>query len=224
MVSRHVRNKSSAIDFGARSGALLLRLRDLGFERLKGIDLDTTRFDVPDADFDSFDLNEPFADHIVDRVDLATATDVIEHLDSPRNFLTEVRKILNDGGFVAISLPNVAYFEGRIKFLLKGELWGFGHRNYIDQRHISPVTVEQMILMMQEIGLRVVEYGTGGSFATPARWFLTSPIWAPLRMLGGPTVFGECAIFLAQKAEPDPDLKRPLHYREGWGEAPNDIS
>ena len=59
-----------------------------------------------------------------------TATEVIEHLDSPRDFLKQIHAILDDDGWLAISLPNVASWQGRIKFLLKGELWGFGERNY----------------------------------------------------------------------------------------------
>ena len=130
--------------------------------------------------------------------------------------MIEIRKLLDENGFVAISLPNVAFFEGRIKFLLHGELWGFGGGNYLAQRHISPVTKEQMILMMQEIGLRVVEFRTAGSFATLLRWVLLSPIWLPIRLVGGPSALGESAIFLAQKSEPDPELKKPTDYRLRW--------
>lgn len=67
---------------------------------------------------------------------------IIEHLDSPRNFLTECHKLLEDDGWLAISLPNVAFWEGRFKFMLTGELWGFGEKNDRLQRHISPITEE----------------------------------------------------------------------------------
>jgi hypothetical protein len=48
--------------------------------------------------------------------------------------------MLSDDGWLAISLPNVASWQGRVKFALKGELWGFGEKNYRAQRHISPIT------------------------------------------------------------------------------------
>src|SRR5258708_23446131 len=82
-------------------------------------------------------------------------------------FLTEIHSLLEEDGWLAISLPNVASWQGRIKFVLKGELWGFGEKNYRSQRHISPITGEQMVMMMQELGFSVVSKGSAGSFSTP---------------------------------------------------------
>ena len=77
-----------------------------------------------------------------------------------------MHNLSEEDGWLAFSLPNVASWQGRIKFLLKGELWGFGKKNYRTQRHISPITCEQMDVMMQELGFGLVEMGTGGSFST----------------------------------------------------------
>src|SRR5262249_36528505 len=143
MISRHVVPQGAVLDIGAHSGALLLRLRDLSFSRFTGTDLDPTRFDVPGAEFKRLELNEPFSHRFDTKFQLVTATDVIEHLDSPRAFLKEVHALLEEDGWLAVSLPNVASWQGRIKFLLKGELWGFGEKNYRWQRHISPITFEQ---------------------------------------------------------------------------------
>jgi SAM-dependent methyltransferase len=223
MITQHVPLGSGIADFGAHSGALLTRLQDVGYTDLTGFDLDETRFDVPGADFMKVDLNEDFARKIDKKFHLITTTDVIEHLDNPRHFLTEARKLLNDDGWIAISFPNVCFWEGRVKFLLKGELWGFGEHNYLDQRHISPMTFDQTLLMLQEIGFKVLSFGSSGSFATPLRWIITAPIWLPLRLIGGPKTFGESAIFVAQKSAPDPDLKRPVHYRDRWQGIPDTI-
>jgi SAM-dependent methyltransferase len=211
------------MDIGAHAGALLLRLSDAGFSDLAGTDLDPTRFDVPGASFKVLELNQPFSHQFDRRFKVITCTDVIEHLESPRNFLSEARNLLEDDGYLAISLPNVAFWEGRLKFLWKGELWGFGERNYRVQRHISPSTFSQMIMMMNEVGLEVVEYGTGGSFATGLKWIATLPLWGPLRLIGGPHCLGESAVFLAKRAEPDAELKAPLHYRDRWRGIPDRI-
>ncbi|MBW4622201.1 MAG: class I SAM-dependent methyltransferase [Cyanosarcina radialis HA8281-LM2] len=216
IITRHVKPRSGVLDIGAHAGALLRRLQDAGFSDLTGTDLDTTRFNCPGAQFKRLELNQPFSTNFERKFHLITSTDVIEHLDNPRNFLTESRKLLEDDGWLAISLPNVAFWEGRVKFLLKGELWGFGEKNYRSQRHISPITFEQMVLMMQEIGLQVIEVGTAGSFATPLRMVITSPVWGLLKLMGGNHVLGESALFLAKKVDPDPDLKRPTHYRNRW--------
>lgn len=223
MIVRHVPPRAGVLDIGAHSGALLRRLQDAGFSDLTGADLDQTRFDVPGAQFKRVELNKPFAGEFQRKFGLITSTDVIEHLDSPRNFLLNVRQMLEVDGWLAISLPNVAFWEGRLKFLLKGELWGFGERNYRSQRHISPITMEQMIMLMQELGFQIAECGSGGSFATGFRNVVTFPFWAPLRLVGGPWTAGESALYLAKRAEPDPDLKRPTHYRDRWQGIPDRI-
>jgi SAM-dependent methyltransferase len=223
MIAKHVVGRGPVLDIGAHSGALLLRLKALGFQDLVGADLDPTRFDLPGADFRKLELNGPFASDFDQKFQLITATDVIEHLDSPRLFLKEVHALLEDNGWVAISLPNVASWQGRIKFALKGELWGFGERNYRTQRHISPITFEQMVMMMGEIGFRVVAMGAAGSFATPLMKALTFPIWGPCALACGKRTLGESAIFLAQRTDPDPELKFPTHYRNRWKGVPDRI-
>jgi SAM-dependent methyltransferase len=216
MIQRHVSARAGVLDLGAHAGALLARLQDAGFKDLQGTDLDLTRFDLPGAYIRHLDLNTHFSAVFERKFRLISCTDVIEHLDSPRQFLHEVCQLLEDDGYVAISFPNVAFWEGRLKFLLKGELWGFGRRNYQDQRHISPMTFDQFILTMEEVGLALVACGTAGSFATLLRKTLLLPFWAPLRLIGGPRCLGESAIFLARKAAPNAELLAPHHYRETW--------
>src|SRR5262245_58527075 len=223
MILKHVKPEGAVVDIGTHSGALLLRLKDAGFSDLTGTDLDPTRFDVPGAEFKRLELNEPFARAFQKKFRLVTSTDVIEHLDSPRNFLEQVYTMLEDGGWLAVSLPNIASWQGRLKFLLKGELWGFGMKNYVSQRHISPITAEQMTMMMKEIGFDLVASGSAGSFSTPLMKIITAPAWMLARFLPGLSPLGECAIYLARKVKPDTELKQPLHYRQRWQGIPDNI-
>lgn len=228
LITQHItpaqnQDTSGVLDIGAHAGALLLRLQDHGFTDLSGTDLDATRFDVPDAAFQQLELNNTFADAFHRRFQLITSTDVIEHLDSPRNFFEQVHHLLHDDGHLALSLPNVAFWEGRLKFLLTGELWGFGARNYRTQRHISPITFEQMSMMLNELGFELIASTSGGSFATQAWRTLTFPLWGPLRLLGGAHTQGECAIFLARRRAPNAALKQPEHYQTRWEGTPDTI-
>ena len=223
MISRHVTARGPVLDIGAHSGALLLRLKDIGFSDLMGSDLDPTRFEVPGAKFKRLELNGPFSREFDQKFQLITSTDVIEHLDSPRLFLKELHALLEEDGWIAISLPNVASWQGRVKFMLKGELWGFGERNYRTHRHISPITYEQMAMMMGELGFRVVEMDSAGSFSTPIMKALTFPVWGLCALACGRRTLGESAIFLAQRTKPDPELSFPTHYRNRWKGIPDRI-
>lgn len=212
----HVSGRAGVLDLGAHSGALLLRLADAGFEELAGADRDVTLFKATDARFYHVDLEEDFASRVGGDYALITATDVIEHLTDPRGFLAALRPLLRPDGCVALSFPNVAFWEGRIKFLLKGELWGFGRRNYAWQRHISPMTLDQTDLMLREIGYEPLEVRTKGSFATVLRWIVLSPLWIPLRLIGGPSTLGESVVLIARKAESDATLAMPKDYEARW--------
>lgn len=224
IIHRHAPPGSGVLDLGGQGGAMLARLRDIGWDDLWLADLDGTRFALPGVAFRRIDLNGNFAKAFDRSFSLIVSTDTIEHLDSPRHFLKQARSLLADDGLLAVSFPNVAFWEGRVKFALKGELWGFGASNYRKQRHISPMTIEQTELMMRELGLAPLDRRTAGSFATPLKWVLTSPIWGPMRWLGGERALGESAIFLAQKSTPEEELTDPLHYRNRWRGIPDRVS
>ena len=136
---RHVPHRAGVIDIGAGTGALLLRLRNAGFDGLHAADLARENFALGDVPHTCVDLNSDFAAAIKDRFDVVVASEVIEHLDSPRHALRQIREIMRPGGYLLLTVPNVGFWEGRLKFLLKGELWGFSEESYRSIRHISPM-------------------------------------------------------------------------------------
>jgi hypothetical protein len=80
-----------------------------------------------------------------------------------------------------------------------------------------------MAMMMRELGFEVVGMGSAGSFSTPLMTALTFPFWSLSSLLRGISTLGECAIFLARKAAPDPELTQPVHYRSRWKGIPDMI-
>jgi SAM-dependent methyltransferase len=188
-IKEQVPYNSGVLDLGAGTGALLQRLSDEGFDDLHAADLD-----------------RDFGSEFGRRFNIVCMSEVIEHLDSPRKALSQARNLLEDGGYLVLTVPNIGFWEGRLKFLWKGELWGFGEQNYRSIRHISPMTTGLLKLTLREIGFHVVHCAVAGSFATVLRRVLLAPLWLPIRALGGPDVMGECIVIIAQKAEPDLEL------------------
>jgi SAM-dependent methyltransferase len=216
LIVEHVPHRAGVIDLGAGSGALLARLRDAGFSDLYAADLAAENFGLKGVPHQRVDLNTDFSTQFDRTFSVICLSEVIEHLDSPRHFFREAYNLLDDDGFLVVSLPNVAFWEGRLKFLLSGELWGFGERHYRGLRHISPMTFDMMRLTMQEMGFQVTGSATAGSFATPLRSSLLLPLWLPVRLVGGRRSFGECAIFVARKTSADAELAAPTVYRDVW--------
>jgi SAM-dependent methyltransferase len=198
-LERYVPKSAKVLDFGCYEGAMLARLRKAGYLDVEGTDL---QFRLADDNitFTEADFNEDFAAQFgANSYDALVVSEVIEHLDDPRAFLKNARFLLKDGGILIASTPNIAFFEGRLKFLLTGELWGFGANNYRGQRHITAISRGQVPLLFAECGYSVAEVSTAASYATLFRKVLTSPIWIPMRLLMGPSVLGESLIVVAAK-------------------------
>ena len=125
-----------AVDLGAGSGALALRLRELSYEVL-AVDMDRERF-RPDIPFLTMSLEEPdLAARLGEGTfDLVTAIEVIEHLENPIGFLRSIRRLLRPDGVAVVTTPNMDNAPNRVKFLLTGRL------HLADERvphHISPI-------------------------------------------------------------------------------------
>lgn len=214
LVVAHAPAAARILDLGAFTGALLARLRDAGFASLAAADL-SNHLTESVASFRACDFNATFADAFAgEQFDCITACEVIEHLDDPRAFMRECRKLLVPGGVLVVSTPNIAFFEGRIKFALTGELWGFSARSYRSQRHVSPIPAGHVPMMLEESGFALAKISTGASFATPLRRVLTAPIWLPLRALCGPLVMGETLFFVGRALGNAPNA--PIEGQAVW--------
>lgn len=202
ILARRGLTRGSVLDLAAGTGALLARLRDAGCDDLSAVELDIPVFGLDGVRPVAIDLNSSFSSAFSRSFGLVTAVEIIEHLDSPRHFLAEIWKLLEPGGHLILSTPNISHWVGRLWFLLHGEMRYFKERDYHHQRHISPVNHTHMRLMLNEIGFRVVDFATAGSFYGPVKRLVTAPAAAAFRLLG-PTTDGDTIIYLAQKGDPD---------------------
>jgi len=80
--------------------------------------------------------------------------DVVEHLRNPREFLQKTGKLLNKGGKILISLPNVANIWVRLNLL-------FGRFNYsrvgiLDESHLRFFTLETSKKIASDSGLEII--------------------------------------------------------------------
>jgi SAM-dependent methyltransferase len=113
------RGEGKILDVGAGSGSFLASMKALGWdaygvdigpeavERAQSLGVKMFRGEVQDASFpDRF-------------FDLVTLRAVLEHVHQPVETLREVHRILKDGGFVYIVVPNIA----SLNFWLFGRFW-----------------------------------------------------------------------------------------------------
>jgi ubiquinone/menaquinone biosynthesis C-methylase UbiE len=111
--------KGVLLDIPAGTGALAVRLMDLGFS-VSCCDIDSSNFfSIPGVEFREGDLNRSLP-YPSESFDFVTCIEGLEHLENPFNAIREFNRILKPRGKLILSLPNYLNIERRLRFLITG--------------------------------------------------------------------------------------------------------
>ncbi len=89
-------------------------------------------------------------------IDLCLSLELIEHLENPRHFLRECKRILKKEGEIIITTPELTHPKARLKFLLKGVVYGFDKKDYNLSGHITPIFDYDFIRIAKELNLKII--------------------------------------------------------------------
>ena len=198
MLPRFARPGQLAVDLGAGSGALAVRLRALGWET-RAADINERGYEA-DVPFAKVDLNDPrFAAQLGEGTfSLASAVEVIEHVESPISFLRNVGRLLKPGGAVVITTPNVDNAAARVKFLLTGKVRMMDEHS--EPTHISPIFWDLFARQyLPRAGLKLAEHLVypRRSFKNTRRPYVLA--LQPLTwFLRGDCLHGDCHVLVLQ--------------------------
>ena len=108
-VQKNVKPGAKILDIGCGNGNLSIALGSLGYN-VKGIDVDETSVQTaqknnpfPNVEFAVADANK-FS--ISDEYDLIICTEVLEHLQTPKELVESSYRILKPGGTMIVTVPN----------------------------------------------------------------------------------------------------------------------
>jgi 2-polyprenyl-3-methyl-5-hydroxy-6-metoxy-1,4-benzoquinol methylase len=158
------------LDVGCANGYLAKVLVDRGCE-VSGVEFDQAAAeearpllkDLVVGDLEQLDL---VAELGPDRFDVIVFGDVLEHLRDPLPVLRQARPLLAPGGYVVISIPNVAHGAVRLT-LLQGK---FDYRplGLLDNTHIRFFTRQNLKALLRDAGLAATDFlrTTAGLFET----------------------------------------------------------
>lgn len=104
------------------------------------------------GDLDELDLVSEFGG---ETFDVGLLGDVIEHLKFPQILLAQARRLLSPGGYIVMSVPNIAHASIRL-MLLKGE---FNYEDFgiLDDTHLKYFTRKSMEDLLEGCGYVVDE-------------------------------------------------------------------
>ncbi len=151
MLGTAVASDARVLEFGAGSGAMSLRLADLGFA-VTASDLFAESFQPTQVPFVAADLNGAFAAKWPHGFDAVMALEIIEHLENPRAVLRQIRALLPVGGQLVLSTPNIANPVSQALFLRTGQFQWFRDIDYREQGHITPLSPSVLEQALQEAG------------------------------------------------------------------------
>lgn len=132
-----IEKSAKILDVGCGTGAWLSRLKAAGYTDIYGADLDTDQFKLADINISKVNLaweKLPYADNTFD---LITAIEVLEHMENPGFFLSELKRVLKPEGRIILTTPNTQSLIARLRLLLTGKLKSFDEKG--DPTHISPI-------------------------------------------------------------------------------------
>ena len=90
-----------------------------------------------------------------EKYDAVVFSDVLEHLNDAEKVFRQSRDILTAGGKVILSLPNVAYFENRLRIFMGN--WDYTDDGILDRTHIRFYTLETARDLITDAGFTIVE-------------------------------------------------------------------
>lgn len=107
------------------------------------------------AKFVKADLND-FWNVPDNSVDFVFSLEVIEHIENPRHFIREIKRIMKPNGYGFVSTPNNLNFFSKLNFFMKGEHRFFKDFSY--PAHISVVTEVDFRRILNENGLNFIDF------------------------------------------------------------------
>jgi SAM-dependent methyltransferase len=192
---------AEVLDVASGSGAMCLRLQEAGF-RMTGCDMVEANFKLKGkVPFQALDLNTEFSRTIGKLYDAVTATEIIEHLENPRQFLRQCFACLKPGGKLLLSTPNLESALSKAMYVTSGTPRWYTDRDYMEYGHITPMPLWVLRKAMLEAGFKIDRVTSQAEYTGPwtgwwKMWLVTALIKA-LDRAGSPQ--GDILIMLAHK-------------------------
>jgi SAM-dependent methyltransferase/uncharacterized coiled-coil protein SlyX len=152
-----VGENKKVVDFGCWTGGVAAILKERGCT-VTGVEIDAEAAEearkvcdkVIVGDLNDLDLAEALGG---EKYDVGLFGDIIEHLTDPRNALAGMRESLAPGGYIVVSVPNVAHASVRLA-LLKGQ-FDYEDTGILDATHLRFYTRESIADLLESCGYLV---------------------------------------------------------------------
>jgi SAM-dependent methyltransferase len=150
-IGRFIEQGSAVLDFGAGTGELVARLRELGVDA-DGVEYSKKAVEAAEKNYD-LKLSLSLEDLRLQRnrkYDIIVALEVVEHLPEPAKVLKKLHALLKPGGKLYLTTPNRAGLKARLKRCR----WAEARKPF----HLVLFNYSSLRMVLKECGFRSVDY------------------------------------------------------------------
>jgi 2-polyprenyl-3-methyl-5-hydroxy-6-metoxy-1,4-benzoquinol methylase len=92
----------------------------------------------------------------LEKYDLILLLDVLEHLENPTDVLRNLTKLLEPGGHVIVSVPNIAHLSVTVPLLVRRQ-FTYRDSGIMDRTHLTFFVEDTAVKLMNDAGLKVTK-------------------------------------------------------------------
>lgn len=165
----YVFDESVVLDVGCSDGAFGKELKERKKCHVYGIEIDPGDYAVAKKVLDGvFDVNverEPIPPELTAvKFDAIILADVIEHFVDPVGTLRKLGSLLNEGGRLIFSIPNMSHISVRLQLL--GGRFSYNETGLLDKTHLHFYDFEEVKRVFGEAGYQI-EHNDANSLPYP---------------------------------------------------------
>ena len=163
LVESVLKKGDSILDVAAAQGNFSIKLAEMGYKvvwndiREELIDYVKMKHEFGDIEYNAGNVFEIDFGH---RFDLVLATEIIEHVAHPDEFLKNLSNLVKSDGFIVISTPLGSYFKNTLpKFSEFADPSVFESKQFgpNSEDHIFLLHLDEINLLASEAGLKVMD-------------------------------------------------------------------
>lgn len=158
LVQAHFVSSLPILELGAGSGALSLRMKDGGYE-VRAVDLDGAdwKIDTPlvEANFNDPDWHQTAL--AGEQFRQVISLETIEHLENPSKYFRDIAALLEPGGKLILSTPNVLSTPSLVAGFKRAEFALFSAADCVSSGHISILPWWLLQHLGKSTGLRCLQ-------------------------------------------------------------------
>jgi len=157
---------SKILEIGCATGYIGKFLKEKRNCKMYGIEIDKEAAELAKPYYEKLVVGNVEDDRILDlfndmTFDFILCMSVLEHLKNPRDVLVKVKNFLARGGYLIVTLPNIAHWSIRLKLLFgdfdyeKG-IFGTDHgKGIMDETHLKFFTLKTMKELITSAGYKI---------------------------------------------------------------------